>query len=160
MPVSKCNNCGAAVPAGAAFCPGCGAPKAAEQSASQPTQQTTQYHPAYTGQNSLQQVLDGIFSTKIILLGILFGLLFVWIGAILNIFILPPATSDLTGLRVAGFLSSFGLFIMGIFTIGGGIADKSLDKFVRLGMLLGGLWLVSSSLVISYVSLLKALSGG
>lgn len=156
MPVSKCNNCGATIPAGAAFCPSCGAPKAAEQPATQPMQQTTQYHTAYTGQNSLQQVLDGIFSTKIILLGILFGLLFVWIGAILNIFILPTSINDLTGVRVAGFLSSFGLFIMGIFTIGGGIADKSLDKFVRLGMVLGGIWLVSSSLAISYASLITA----
>ena len=154
MPVSKCNNCGAVIPAGAAFCPGCGAPKAAEQPASQPMQQTTQYHPAYTGMNSLQGLLDTIFSTKLIILGILFGLLFVWIGAVLNTFIFPPPSNDLTGIRVAGFLSSFGLFVMGIFTIGGGIADKNLDKYVRLGMVLGGIWLVSSSLVISYGSLI------
>ena len=155
MTVSKCIRCGANIPPGAAFCPSCGAPKAVEQPTTQQAQPV--YYPTQTG--SIENVFDTFFSTKLIVLGVLFGLLIVWIGNILFTFIFPPTTVDYTGIRVATFLNAFGLFVMGSFLIGGGISNKILDKFVRLGMIIGGAWLVGTSLVVSYPGLLGTIIG-
>lgn len=157
MAVSKCNNCGATIPAGAAFCPSCGAPKAVEQPPVAQTVQPNQYQ-MYPTHSSIEGFFDSLFSTKFIILGILLGLLLIWIGNISSIFILSPTSSDLTGIRAASVLSSLGLFIIGVFAIGGGISNKNIDKFVRLGLVFGGIWLVVTNLIFSYAGMMTSLA--
>jgi len=40
-------------------------------------------------------------------------------------------------------LNSFGFFIIGIVLIGGGIANDIIDKYVRLGMLVIGVYMIT-----------------
>ncbi len=73
-----------------------------------------------------------------IVAAILLGLLFIWIGVVLMTF-----STDTTGYRAAETLNSFGFFIAGVVLIGGGIANDIIDKYVRLGMIVIGVYMVT-----------------
>jgi hypothetical protein len=129
----KCAKCGAEIPGEAGFCPGCGAPKPAEQPAPQPMQPV----PKASGGDGLHGIADTVFSKVMIMLGICIGLLLAWIGKILTVF-----TSG-TAYSVGNVLVFTGLAGMGFVLLGGGFLNKGIDKYIRLGMIItGGLTIV------------------
>ena len=148
MPISKCSNCGANLPPGAAFCPSCGTPKAAEPQ--QPTQ-TPIYHSS--SGSSLNSLFDIIFSKTVIIIGIALGMLLAWISLLIMVF----ASSSY---NVAVILNSIGFIGIGLLLVGGGVFNNNIDKFVRLAMVLIGGYIILMSLGIpsiltgSYSSLL------
>jgi hypothetical protein len=146
----KCSKCGANIPDEAGFCPSCGAPKAGEQRAPQAT-----YRPM-TPSNSrgispLEGIFDMAFSKTAIILVIALGILFAWIGTVIMIF--AAGSAD-----IATLLSSMGFAAMGLFLAAGGIWNSKIDKFVRLAMVLIGIFLVAQSLSIS--GLLSSMMSG
>lgn len=61
------------------------------------------------------------------------GILLAWIGTIVFTFGESEAAT-----KAAGTLNFLGFAFLGTFLICGGIANREFDKFVRLGMILGG----------------------
>jgi len=141
-----CPKCGTKVPEGGKFCLSCGVPIGGKAANPPPAPAPVQ------PMRQMGGLLDTLFSKTFITLGALLGILLAWVGGIIFIF-----STDLTGFRVAMVINSLGFAGMGIFLIGGGIANNKMDKFVRLGMILGGTFLIGVSLVVSLSSLLTAL---
>lgn len=131
MAVSKCDKCGAKIPAGAGFCPACGAPKAAEP-APQPPPATPTPQQVSSGPNQLIGMFDTIFSKIPIFIMILLGLLFACIGGILVFFLSG------TGAQAGAVMNSLGFVFIGTFLLMGGLVNKDFDKYVRVGMIISG----------------------
>ena len=123
MSDESCNKCGVEIPADSKFCLNCGAkvPKHTQQ-VSEP----------------VHQMFRMLFSKDMIIGAVLIGLLLIWIGILLLTF-----STEVTGYRVAETLNSFGFFITGIVLIGGGIANDVIDKYVRVGMVLIGVYMIT-----------------
>ena len=123
METEKCSKCGVDLPSHSKFCLSCGAKVEKEiQSEREP----------------IHEVFRFLFSKNLIIAAILFGILFIWIGAIVLTF-----STDLTGYRAAQTLSSLGFFITGAFLIGGGIVNDSMDRYVRVGMVVIGAYMIT-----------------
>lgn len=125
----KCSKCGAEIPTDSKFCLNCGGKIAKE---------------IRPGNEPVHQVFQFLFSKNLITAAILFGLLLIWIGVIILTF-----SSDYTGIRVAQVLNSLGFFAAGAFLIGGGIVNDSMDRFVRLGMIVIGVYMITSVLALT-----------
>ena len=145
---NKCSKCGAGLSADAVFCPLCGAAKGAQPAQAQPVrQQPVQAQPTPalsqaqkgSGLAGLQGLVDVIFSRLVIMLAVGIGVLLAWIGAVLVTF---------SNFNVAGsFLATTGLTGMGLILLGGGFLNNKLDKYIRLGMIvIGGYVLVTAIL--------------
>jgi hypothetical protein len=131
----KCSKCGAELPSNSKFCLSCGA-KIEKETRSE--------------REPIHQVFRFLFSKNLIIAAILLGMLFIWIGAIVLTF-----SSDLTGYRAAQTLNSLGFFITGVFLIGGGIVNDAMDKYVRVGMIVIGVYMITS--VLALTSLLSSI---
>jgi len=125
----KCNKCGAEIPSTSKFCLSCGGKVDKE---------------TRTEREPIHQVFRFLFSKNLIVAAILLGMLLVWIGAIVFTF-----STDLTGYRAAQTLSSLGFFITGAFLIGGSIANDSMDRYVRVGMVVIGVYMITAVLSLS-----------
>ena len=126
MTDGNCLKCGTKIPKGAKFCPSCGAVKAVG------TSQPVQPQPMPSASRPMHEALEPLFSKTLIIVGVLFGILFAWIGR--NI-----AVGGGFGLiSVATYIRSLGFFAMSLFLMGGGIVNKDIDKYVRLGMIIAG----------------------
>jgi len=81
--------------------------------------------------------VDVIFSRLVIMLAVGIGVLLAWIGAVLVTF---------SGFITAGsFLATTGLTGMGLILLCGGFLNNKLDKYIRLGMIvIGGYILVTA----------------
>jgi len=77
-------------------------------------------------------IFEKLFSKTLIVGGILLGILLIWIGSIIAAF----ATGD--ALKASSVLYSLGLAAISVFLLSGGLANRNIDKYVRLGMILGG----------------------
>ncbi len=124
----KCSKCGADIPTDSKFCLNCGAKVVKE---TKPTKEP------------IHQLFGFLFSKNLIIAAILLGLLLIWVGAVVLTF-----STDLTGLRAAQVINSLGFFIVGIFLIGGGVVNDHMDKFVRLGMVVIGVYMITSVLAL------------
>ena len=151
MAVSKCVKCCAKIPEGAGFCPACGAPKAVEQPvpqsapaapAPQPVAPTPQ--PILRGPSSILGIIETVFSETIMFVMIFLGLLLASIGGLIFLF-----AGDYNIYRVALIINVLGFIIMGLFLLMGGISNKNYDKFVRLGMIIGGAIMITLSTAIA-----------
>jgi len=132
----NCSKCGAEIPLNSKFCLNCGGKVEKEtQSEREP----------------IHQVFRFLFSKNLIIAAILLGILFVWIGAIVLTF-----STNLIDLRAAQTVNSLGFFIVGVFLIGGGIVNDTMDKFVRLGMIVIGVYMITS--VLSLTSLISSIA--
>ncbi|MBN2599649.1 MAG: zinc-ribbon domain-containing protein [Candidatus Thermoplasmatota archaeon] len=138
MENGNCSKCGAEIPPNAKFCLSCGAKVDKKQQSER---------------EPIHQVFRFLFSKNLIIAAILFGLLFIWIGAIVMTF-----STDLTGFRAAETLNSLGFFITGVFLIGGGIANDDMDRYVRVGMIVIGVYMITSVLCLtSFISSISSL---
>lgn len=115
-----CPKCGARVPKGAKFCLDCGAPVGVPPKA----------------------VIESLFSRSNIVTGSLLGILLAWIGAIVFTFGIESEAA----VKAAATLNFIGFASVGIFLICGGIANRDIDKSVRLGMILGGALMLALTL--------------
>ena len=71
------------------------------------------------------------------------GILFVWIGVIISIF-----SSNST--NIAALISSIGFAAIGLLLISGGIWNKKIDRFARLGMVgIGAYTIVQTMSIVS-----------
>ena len=131
----KCSKCGAELPSNSKFCLSCGV-KIEKETRSE--------------REPIHEVFRFLFSKNLIIAAILFGILFIWIGAIVLTF-----STDLTGYRAAQTLNSLGFFITGVFLIGGGIVNDTMDKYVRVGMIVIGVYMITS--VLALTSLLSSI---
>ena len=133
--VDKCNKCGNEIPKDAKFCLNCGVKVVKEI---KPTNEP------------IHQLFQSLFSKNLIVAAILLGILFIWIGVIISTF-----STDLTGWRAAQTLNSLGFSIAGAFLIGGGIVNDNIDKYIKLGMIVIGVYMITS--VLSLTSLLSSI---
>ncbi len=127
----KCNKCGAEIPSNAKFCLSCGAKVEKE---------------TRLEREPIHDVFRFLFSKNMIIAAILFGILLIWVGALVLTF-----STDLTGYRAAQTLSSLGFFITGVFLIGGGIVNDSMDRYVRVGMIVIGVYMITSVLALTHL---------
>lgn len=149
MAVSKCSNCGAQIPDEAAFCPGCGASKGAASQAAQPMRAI----PSTTGNSSpLEGLFNMVFSKTAIIIGAGVGVLLAWIGVIIVTF--ARLSSD-----VALLISSIGFAAIGILLVCGGIWNKKIDKFARLGMVVIGAYvLVQTMSIVGFYNIFSGIT--
>jgi hypothetical protein len=141
----KCIKCGAETPEGSSFCSGCGSPIKEEQKTPQPPQQPVYTPPpmrtstSMPGVSPLENIFKTVFSKTAIILVVAVGILFAWIGMLIMVF--SPES-----FKISLFFSSMGFAAIGLFLSGGGIWNTKIDKFVRLGMVFIGIYLITQSL--------------
>jgi len=157
MATVKCDKCGGIIPDGASFCPGCGAPKAAEPPAPEPTPQTQQNappppapapQPVYrppkkSGMSGVQGLIDALTTKTMIVLGLLIGVLVAWIARIVNDLFLRVGTfeSDLLSVVNYTFMTGVGLVLLL-----GGFFNKIINKYVRVGLIVAGALIIAANL--------------
>jgi len=138
MTDDKCLKCGTKIPKEARFCPSCGVVKAIETPQPvqpQPVQsQQMQPQPVQSPSRPMYETLGPLFSKNLIIVGVLIGILLAWIGTIIATF----AGMNLSLARASLILNNLGFVFIGLFLTGGGIINKDIDKYVRLGMIVGG----------------------
>jgi RNA polymerase subunit RPABC4/transcription elongation factor Spt4 len=137
MIVVKCNKCKANIPDGATFCPSCGTPKSEQQATYnyQPQQIMNRGSMSSVESSPLENVFDMVFSKTAIIIGVFVGILLVWIGLVIIIF----ASGSY---KPAALIASIGFAGIGSLLIGGGVWNNRIDKFVRLAMVLIGVWAI------------------
>ncbi len=129
MTDDKCLKCGTKIPKEARFCPSCGAVKAIETP--QPVHaQPVQPQPMQSPSRPIHETLGPLFSKNLIIVGVLIGILLAWVGEIVARFTIYLGAGQV--------LNSLGFVFVGLFLTGGGIINKDIDKFVRLGLIVGG----------------------
>jgi len=131
MVEGKCNKCGADVPSNSKFCLSCGTKIEKE------TRQERE---------PIHDVFRFLFSKNLIVAALLLGLLLIWVGSLVLTF-----STDMTGYRAAQTLNSLGFFITGVFLIGGGIVNDSMDRYVRVGMVIIGVYMITSVLALTHL---------
>ena len=136
-----CSKCGTSFPEEANFCPSCGAKRGA----------TTQYatQPTYG-------IFGMLFSKNLIIVGVCFGILLAWIGSVIFTF----GTTSQDAIKAAMVLGNIGFAALGLFLLGGGIFNKEIDKYIRVGMVIMGAYIVVITLNImsSLMSMISTLS--
>lgn len=157
----KCSKCGADIPDNAAFCPSCGAQKPQNVQPSQPAPQPPTNRPPQqtysSGGGQSKSGLEGfvktIFSKMFIMLGVCIGVLIAWIGSIINLFAGQYA-------NVGSFLSGFGFLGAGLMMFGGGFLNHKIDKYIRLGLVLIGGYIIITAVFSSGTGAVNLNMGG
>ncbi len=138
MATIKCAKCGADIPEKAAFCPACGAPKEEKQPEPKPQAPKSEPQPS----KSIPELVNSIFTETNMFIMIPIGVLIACIGGLINLY--GGFNYSTAGLIV----NVLGCLFIGMFLLMGGITIKHYDKFVRLGMILGGAIMVTWSISI------------
>jgi len=134
MAVSKCVKCGADIPAGAEFCPACGAPKGGGQPAAQPVAQPA---PVKSGGASFQGSINMLFSRMMITIGLFIGILVIWIIRIIGQFYAHVALTITYLTFIAG---------LGGFLFCAGFLNSKLNVYVRAALIVAGAALIATHL--------------
>ena len=103
---------------------------------------------------------DEVFSTKLIVAAVFVGILLIWVAQLIVIWPSWENTGMMTtAVKTAVTLIGLGAMISSVALIGGAILNKSVDKFVRLGMLVAaGLIIVQVlPLTMTYASIWQLL---
>jgi len=129
----KCVKCGADFPEEANFCPSCGAKRGA----------AAQYAPA---PQQTYGIFNSLFSKNFIIAGVCLGILFAWIGSIIYIFGAITAIPNLDAIKASLVLGFIGFAALGLFLLGGGIFNKEIDKYVRVGMVVMGAYIIVATM--------------
>ena len=138
----KCAKCGAEMPENATFCPACGAPK--EEKKETPKKESAAAPKSEPNiSRSPQEMINSFFTEKNMFIMIPLGVLIACIGGLVYLF-----SGSITGLRAGLIINIFGCLLIGMFLLMCGITIKSYDKFVRLGMIVGGVILLTWTLSI------------
>ena len=124
----KCANCGAIIPDKATFCPGCGAPKVEKQPEPIHQAPVSQSQPS----KSIIELINSIFTETNMFIMIPLGVLIACIGGLINLY------GSFSVSRIGFIVNVFGCLLIGLSLLMGGITLKKYEKFVRLGMILGG----------------------
>ena len=134
MAATKCVKCGAQIPEGAGFCPGCGAPKAGEQSAPQQAAQPAPAPMRSGGGAGFQGMIDTLLSPKMITIGLFIGVLVAWIARLVQQFLVigTSAFSAMTILRFTFMAGVGGLLLCG------GFLNNKLNIYVRAALIAAG----------------------
>lgn len=130
MAAIKCANCGANIPDKAAFCPACGAPKQEKQP--EPQQAASTPKPVQQPSKSIPELVESIFTETNMFIMIPLGVLIACIGGLINFY--GGFNYSTAGIIV----NVLGVLFIGMFLLMGGITIKHYDKFIRLGMIVGG----------------------
>jgi hypothetical protein len=89
-----------------------------------------------TSESEQESRASGIFSTTLIVAAILAGIFLIWVGQLI---LIQSDWEDADAMEIAVKTSMTLISLGGALTsgalIGGGVFNKSIDKFVRLGML-------------------------
>jgi hypothetical protein len=64
--------------------------------------------------------------------------LFAWIGSLIS----TLASSNADAIKAAVVLGNMGFAALSLFLLGGGIYNKEIDKYIRLGMVIMGAYIV------------------
>jgi hypothetical protein len=131
MAAIKCDKCGANIPDNAAFCPGCGAKRVEQQAEPQqpaPMPKAVQQQPS----KSIPELVESIFTETNMFIMIPLGVLLACIGGVINFY------GGFNYATAGIIVNVLGVLFIGMFLLMGGITIKNYDKFVRLGMILGG----------------------
>jgi len=84
-----------------------------------------------------------VFSRKLIVAAVLVGIFLIWVGQLVILWQEIEDTETMkTMFRTAMTLTSLGGMISSGTLIAGGIINKSIDKFVRLGMLVAAAFII------------------
>lgn len=140
MAAIKCVKCGANIPEGAAFCPSCGAPieeKKPESQAPAPVQK-----PQQQVSKSIPEMVNSIFTETNMFIMVPLGILIAGIGGLIYIF------GGYNVYRIGLVVNVIGCLFIGMFLLMGGITIKNYEKFVRLGMIVGGIIMITWTLSI------------
>ncbi|KYK20792.1 hypothetical protein AYK24_03650 [Thermoplasmatales archaeon SG8-52-4] len=139
MAVKKCIKCDARIPAGAGFCPACGAPVEENQKTPKSKPTPVESKPIRSGQNGLQDIIKLITSQKIMVLCFVLAILIAWITRIINQY--QPSYSDsFTAVNIINFTFMAG--IGGLLLLGGLINNK-INIYLRGALIItGGIFLV------------------
>lgn len=125
----KCVKCGADFPEEANFCPSCGAKRVA----------AAQYAPQQT---QTYGIFGMLFSKNLIIAGVCFGILFAWIASVIFTF----GTTSQDAIKAAMVIGNIGFAALSLFLIGGGIFNKEIDKYVRVGMVVMGAYIIVATM--------------
>jgi len=141
MVAVKCAKCGANIPDKAAFCPACGAKKEEQESHTKATAPATKTEPKVS--RSIQELMESLFTEKNMFIMIPLGILIACIGGLLYIF-----SGSLNVIRAGLVANVFGCLLIGFSLLMGGITFNNYEKFVRLGMIVGGIIMITWTLSI------------
>jgi hypothetical protein len=138
MVVKKCTNCEAKIPAGAGFCPACGAQIVDEQKKPKSETNPGISKPIKSGQGGLQDLINLITSFKMMVLFLVIAVLVAWITKIINQY--QTYSSAFTAVNIVNFTFMAGI---GLILFLGGLFNSKINTYLRTGLLItGGLFLV------------------
>jgi hypothetical protein len=126
----KCSSCGADIPNKAAFCPACGAKKVEKQP--EPKQTPSAPKNVQQASKSIPELVESIFTETNLFLMIPLGVLIACIGGLINFY------GGFNYSTAGVIVNVLGVLFIGMSLLMGGITIKHYDKYVRLGMILGG----------------------
>lgn len=136
----KCVKCGANIPDKAAFCPSCGAP--VEEKKPEPQVPAPVQKPKLQVSKSIPEMINSIFTETNMFIMVPLGILIAGIGGLIYLF------GGYNIYRIGLIVNVIGCLFIGMFLLMGGITIKNYEKFVRLGMIVGGIIMITWTLSI------------
>ena len=139
MAVKKCTSCQAKIPAGAGFCPACGAQIVNEQTKPKSETNPGISKPIKSGQGGIQDLIYFITSFKMMVLCLVIAVLVAWITKIINQY-QTTYSSAFTAVNIVNFTFMAGI---GLILFLGGLFNSKINTYLRTGLLItGGLFIV------------------
>lgn len=149
-----CKKCGANIPDNAAFCPGCGAPRPAEQPAQKPAEQSAPKQqpvapapapkpkPPKTSSSGAQGFIDFAFKPMMLIIGIFVGVLVAWISRILaQIFAANTLANDIGTILNFTFMTGVGGLLLCA-----GFLNTKYNSHIRIALVVAGAIILAANI--------------